>query len=78
MNKRELEKCKILLNEAIRNGQLSRDEFSKAEKLKENSTEHEILMLKAQNHLGYAEGINHSLVSLGYKDERIAELKNIL
>ena len=38
----------------------------------------ELLRLQAQNHLGYAEGINQSLAVLGFKHDRMKVLSELL
>lgn len=77
MTKQEYEKCVKLMEEAIRQGRKARAEFEKSNKAEGRGT-FDMLRLQAQNHLGYAEGINQCLVMLDFKHERMAELYELL
>lgn len=77
MTKQEYNKCEKLMDEAIRNGRKAREEFEEANKTEGRGT-FDMLRLQAQNHLGYAEGINQCLALLDFKHERMAELRDLL
>ena len=77
MTKTEYDKCVKLMEEAIRNGEKAREEFVKANEADEKGT-FELLRLQAQNHLGYAEGINQALAILNFKHNRMKELSELL
>lgn len=77
MTKIEYRKCEKLMEEAIRNGEKAREEFIKANEANEKGT-FELLRLQAQNHLGYAEGINQALAILDFKHDRMKELSTLL
>lgn len=77
MTKLEYMKCKKLMDEAIRNAENANEEFYKAGKCYD-TTERHILETKAWNHRGYAEGINQSLVCIGFKHEQMAELGKLI
>lgn len=77
MTKVEYKKCEKLMDEAIRQGEKAREEFSKANETNGKGT-FELLRLQAQNHLGYAEGINQALAVLGFKHDRMNDLFDLL
>ena len=77
MTKLEYEKCEKLMDEAIRNGRKARVEFDKANNADGRGT-FELLRMQAQNHLGYAEGINQCLALLDFRHERMSELRDLL
>lgn len=77
MTKIEYEKCEKLMEEAIRQGEKAREEFTKANEANGKST-FELLRLQAQNHLGYAKGINQALAILNFKHDRMKELADLL
>lgn len=77
MTKQEYNKCEKLMDEAIRNGKKAREEFEEANKTEDRGT-FELLRLQAQNHLGYAEGINQCLALFDFKHERMKELRELL
>lgn len=77
MTKVEKARCEKLMEEAIRNAENANEEFNKAKSGKD-VYELQMLMESAQNHLGYAEGINQTLVCIGFKHERMKELGNLL
>ena len=65
------------MEEAIRKAKQAKEEFNKAESEKDIISK--ILLLGiAQNHLGYVDGINQTLVCIGFKHERMKELGNLL
>lgn len=77
MTKTEYGKCVKLMEDAIRNGEKAREEFVKANESNGKGT-FELLRLQAQNHLGYAEGINQALAILNFKHNRMKELSELL
>ena len=77
MTKQEYNKCEKLMEEAIQNGNKAKEEFEEANKVEDKLTI-ELLKLQAQNHLGYAEGINQCLVTLNFEHEKMEELRNLL
>lgn len=77
MTKLETIKCEKLLDEAIRNAENANEEFYKAGECYD-TTERHILEIKAHNHRGYAEGINQVLAVIGFKHERMAELRKLI
>lgn len=77
MTKVEYTRCEKLMKEAIRKAKDAQEEFDKAGSEKD-ITSKSILLEMAQNHLGYAEGINQTLVCIGFKHERMKELGNLL
>lgn len=77
MTKVEYARCERLMEEAIQKATQAKEEFDKA-RLEKDIYDLQILMESAQNHLGYAEGINQALVVLGFKHDRIKELSGLL
>lgn len=77
MTKEERAKCENLMEEAIRNAEEANELFFKAEKTSD-TVEKEVLMSKAHNHQGYAEGIHQALAVIGFKHERMRKLRSIL
>lgn len=77
MTKVEYAKCEKLMEEAIQKAKQANEEFNKA-RLEKDIYNLQILMESAQNHLGYAEGINQTLACIGFKHERMKELGNLL
>ena len=77
MTKVEYTRCEKLMEEAIQKAKQAKEEFNKAESEKDITSK--ILLLgMAQNHLGYVDGINQTLVCIGFKHERMKELGNLL
>ena len=77
MTKVEYAKCEKLMGEAISKAKDAQKDF--IDVLKENDqVQQKILRERGQNHLGYAEGINQTLVCIGFKHERMKELRNLL
>lgn len=77
MTKVEYTRCEKLMEEAMQKVKQAKEEFNKAESEKDITSK--ILLLgMAQNHLGYADGINQTLVCIGFKHERMKELGNLL
>lgn len=77
MTKVESVKCEKLMYEAIRNASKAREEFTEANNSEDRGT-FELLRLQAQNHLGYAEGINQCLVMLNFKHEKMSVLRDLI
>ena len=77
MNKTECENCKRVMEEGIRNANKAIEELDKSNKTN-NKIDFEILRMKAQNHIGYAEGILQALVCIGFKHDRMRELEDLL
>ena len=77
MSKTECENCKRVMEEGIRNANKAIQELDESNKIN-NRIDFEILRMKAQNHIGYAEGILQVLICIGYKNERLRELENLL
>ena len=77
MTKVEYAKCEKLMEEAIRKAEQAKEEFDEA--VTENDVVNKSVLLGlAHNHLGYADGINQTLVCIGFKHERMKELGNLL
>lgn len=77
MTKVEYTRCEKLMEEAIQKAKQAKKEFEKADSEKD-ITSKSILLGMAQNHLGYVDGINQTLVCIGFKHERMKELGNLL
>lgn len=77
MTKVEYTRCEKLMEEAIQKAEQAMEEFNKAETEKD-IYELQMLMESAQNHLGYADGINQTLACIGFKHERMKELSDLL
>lgn len=77
MTKAECVRCEKLVEEAIRKAKDAQKDFADAWK-EDDQTQRKILSERGQNHLGYAEGINQTLVCIGFKHERMKELGNLL
>lgn len=77
MTKVEYEKCEKLMEEAIQKAEQAKKEFDKAE-LENDFVSKNILLAMAHSHLGYADGINKTLVCIGFKHERMKELEDLL
>ena len=77
MTKVEYTRCEKLMEEAIQKAKQAEEEFNKAGSEKD-ITSKSILLEMAQNHLGYAEGINQTLVCIGFKHEWMKELEDLL
>lgn len=69
------------MEKAIRNAKNSKMEYSRSEIFSKKNNDiinAEIEMRKADQHIGYAEGINQALVTLGVKHDRMKELSELL
>lgn len=80
MTKQENIKCEKLLNEAIRTAKQAIEEFSSYNEYEKagETIKAEIEQRKADNHMGYAEGINQVLNVLGFKHDKINELQKLI
>lgn len=74
MTKVEYARCEKLMEEAIRKAKDSQKDFAYALK-EDDQTKRKILSERGQNHLGYAEGINQTLVCIGFKHERMKKTR---
>ena len=80
MTKQENTKCIKVLEEAIKAVKQAKCEYTESERFyKEgDKIQAEIVQRKADNHTGYAEGIEQVLVTLGFKHDRMKELQRLL
>lgn len=80
MTKLEKQKCEKLMYEAIRKAKQAKEEYEESEKyLKDqNSVKGKIEQRKADQHMGYAEGINQVLATLGFKHDDMKTLGELL
>lgn len=77
MTKVEYTKCEKLMKEAIAKVSFAKDDFAEYWKT-DDEDKRKVLCERGQNYLGYAQGINQALVTLGFKHERMKELGNLL
>lgn len=77
MTKVECSRCEKLMEEAIRKAKDAQKDFIDAWK-EDDQLQRKILRERGQNNLGYADGINQTLVCIGFKHERMEELGNLL
>lgn len=80
MTKTEYGKCKKLMEEAIRKANNSNEDYKAFERLRKEGKEvdAECKLRLADQEIGYAEGINQALVTLGFKHDRMKELSELL
>ncbi len=80
MTKIEIKKCERLMREAIWKANNSNEDYKAYERLSKEGKiiEAEVALRKADQHIGYAEGINQVLVSLGFKHEDMKILGDLL
>ena len=80
MTKIEYGKCEKLMEEAIRKAKQSEEEYKEADRYLNfgNRIAWEIEQRKADQHIGYAEGINQVLSTLGFKHDGMKELSGLL
>ena len=79
MNKIEYRKCEKLMEEAIQKAKQADGEYKAYNQLiKKDKIKAEIEQRKADQHIGYAEGINQVLAVIGFKHERMKELSDLL
>lgn len=77
MTKVEYTRCEKLMEEAIQKAKQAKEEFNKAGSEKDIISK-SMLLTMAHSHLGYADGINQTLVCIGFKHERMKDLGNLL
>lgn len=80
MTKTEYGKCEKLMEDAIRKAKQSQEEYNEANCYL-NAGNHiawEIERRKADQHIGYVEGINQVLAVIGFKHDRMKELSELL
>lgn len=80
MTKQENTKCIKVLEEAIKAVKQAKCEYTESERFyKEgDKIKADIEQRKADNHMGYAEGINQVLATLDFKHDGMKELQKIL
>lgn len=80
MTKIEYSKCEKLVEEAILKTKQAEEEYKEADRYLNvgNRIAWEVEQRKADQHYGYAEGINQVLVTLGFKHDRMKELSGLL
>lgn len=80
MTKKEKNLCEIRMDNAILKALNSKEEYEKYERLKKagDEVEAEIALRRADQEIGYAEGVNDLLVSLGFKHEKMKTLSELL
>lgn len=80
MSKAEREKCEKLIEEAIHKVEDSKREYSRYKFLLQNgdAINAEVEQRKADQHYGYAEGINQVLTVIGFKHDRMTLLGSLL
>lgn len=71
MTKREYAKCEQVMESAIRHAK-------EADRICKSGTSDEVELLRLQNLIGYAEGVNDTLANIGFKHERMKVLSKIL
>lgn len=80
MTKQENTKCIKVLEEAIKAVKQAKCEYTESERFyKEgDKIKADIEQRKADNHMGYAEGINQLLATLDFKHVEMIELQKLL
>lgn len=80
MTKIEYGKCEKLMEKAIQNAEDAKMEYNKYECFlrEKEAAKAETEQRKADQHIGYADGINQVLVTLGFKHDRMKELSKLL
>lgn len=80
MTKQEVKKCEKLMYDAIWKATNSKEDYTAYERLlKEgNQVDAECKLRRADQEIGYAEGINQALVILGFKHNGMKELSELL
>lgn len=77
MTKQEYKACEKLMYEAIGTAKLAQAEFQSlytiTDEVRKSVTE-----LQAQNHLGYAHGVNQVLAVLRFKHDNMKELSELI
>lgn len=80
MTKAENKKCEDLLREGIKNGESAKKEYAEAEKhlANANKLEWEVNQRKADQNLGYAQGIYQALVVVGFEHKDMQKLAELI
>lgn len=80
MTKQEIKKCERLMYDAIRKATNSKENYAAHERLlKEGKqVDAECKLRLADQEIGYAEGINQVLATLGFKHNSMKELLKLL
>lgn len=80
MTKLEYGKCEKLMEEAIWKANNANEDYRVYERLKKEgkSVDAECKLRVADQEIGYAEGINQALVTLGFKHDRMKKLSELL
>lgn len=80
MTKTEYGKCEKLMEDAIQKVVDSKKEYSRYEFFlqKGDTIQAEVEQRKADQHYGYAEGINQVLAIIGFKHDKMKELSKLL
>lgn len=80
MTKIENNKCKTLMYEAIKKAESAEMEYTEAEKhlADANELEWETEQRKADQHIGYAQGIYQVLSVIGFKHEDMKKLASLI
>ena len=80
MTKLEYGKCEKLMEEAIRKANNSNEDYKAFERLRKEGKEVDAKckLRLADQEIGYAEGINQALATLGFKHDRMKELSKLL
>lgn len=80
MTKAEYGKCEKLMEKAVKNAKRAKFLWEEYEKYSKdnNSVEAEVNMRNSDQHYGYAEGIRDALAVLGFKNEQMKELSELL
>lgn len=80
MTKLEYGKCEKLMEEAIRKANNSNEDYKAFERLRKEGkkVDAKCKLRLADQEIGYAEGINQALATLGFKHDRMKELSKLL
>lgn len=82
MTKIEYAKLENIMYEAIKAAERANNSFSKANKIllyrASDSTRMNELISRGQNNMGYAQGINQALVSVGFKHKDMKKLGELI
>lgn len=71
MTKREYAKCEQVMESAIKHAE-------EADKICKSGTNDEVELLRLQNLIGYAEGVNDTLAYIGFKHDHMKVLSELL
>lgn len=80
MTKQENKKCKNLMYDAIRKATNAKEDYKAYERLTKEGkkVDAECKLRLADQELGYADGINQVLVTLGFTHVRMKELSDLI